>query len=369
MHNRLLVIGRNLYLNAPYMAYIERELSHLGFVEEIRTIPEASNELVETLQSLMQKEGAIVIVANKNAFTPVSKIVATMIDDTLVLKEDLLIPSKSEIYDDNSFLVRYGPCRINVVRAEPGKTLPMLLVEPREREGLFHLFDMDEESAMTLLRPLAKSHNIEVHATLLVPGWLQMECVSRRYGEMGHFLKSAAQLFEGRIVESTNIFAYLVHRFTIAKKSVTFAESCTGGRVAARLTAEPGSSNIFRGSLVTYANALKAGWLGVEKETLERFGAVSEQCVEEMLKGALEVAQADYALAVSGIAGPGGGTPEKPVGTVYIGAMGPDRTFIERLHFEGDRNYIQTQSVYYAYKLLFKTASEILLDKNLPQNP
>jgi len=360
MHNRLVIIGRNLYLNQPFMDYIERDLGHLGFLEQITKVPETSSDLVTLLQQQIETGGNLIVITNRSAFTPVSKLLATMIDDTLILKENMLIPSKSEIYDDNSFLVQHEGCVINVVQAEPGKTLPMFLIEHREKEGVVHLFDIDEESAMVLLDPLAKSHEIDIVQTTLTPGWIQVECVSKKYGQLGHFLESVHQLLEGKVVESTNIFAYLIHRFTQRQKTVTFAESCTGGLIAAQLTSEPGSSNIFRGSLVTYANAIKAGWLGVEKEVLETYGAVSEQCVDQMLKGALEIAQADYALAVSGIAGPGGGSRQKPVGTVFIGAKSDTRTIVEELHFEGDRNYIQKQSMLYAYKLLFRVAADDL---------
>ena len=360
MKNRLVVVGETLYLNAPFMEYVERELGHLGFVEQVTKIPEASSETVTILQREIVREGNLVIVTSRSAFTPVAKLLATIIDDTLILKENMLIPSKSEIYDDQSFLVQHGGCAINVVQAEPGRTLPMFLVEHREKEGVIHLFDIDEESAKVLLDPLATSHEVDIVPTPLTQGWLQVECTSRKYGQLGNFLKGVKQLLPEKVIESTNVWAYLIHRLSKAGKTVTFAESCTGGRIAARLTSEPGSSTIFRGSLVTYSNALKAGWLGVEKEVLEKFGAVSEPCVEQMLAGAKEIASADYALAVSGIAGPGGGTPSKPVGTVFIGAKSDTHTIVERLFFEGDRNYIQEQSMLYAYKLLFRVAAEEL---------
>ncbi|BDY13789.1 CinA family protein [Hydrogenimonas cancrithermarum] len=360
MKNRLVIIGKNLYLNSPFMEYIERELGHLGFLEQIIKLPETSSETVSLLQKQIQMDGNLVIVANKSAFTPISKLLATMIDDTLILKENLLIPSKSDIYDDNSFLVHHNGCTINIALAEPGHTLPMFLIEHSEKEGMLHLFKMDEESAGVLLEPLAKTHEIEISFTTLTPGWIQVECISKKYGQLDNFLKSVKQLLGPKVVESTNIFAYLIHKLSHAGKTVTFAESCTGGLIAAQLTSEPGSSTIFGGSLVTYSNRLKAGWLGVEKEVLEKFGAVSEACVKQMLTGAKEIAQADYALAVSGIAGPGGGTPQKPVGTVFIGAKSDTQTIVEELHFDGDRNYIQKQSMLYAYKLLFHVAEEDL---------
>lgn len=110
------------------------------------------------------------------------------------------------------------------------------------------------------------------------------------------------------------------------QKTLALAESCTGGLLAAHLTAIAGTSQYFLGSLVTYSNALKERILGVSPETLETKGAVSQETVVEMLQGLFKVTGADYGIAVSGIAGPTGGTPEKPVGTVWyaIGVRGKE---------------------------------------------
>ena len=98
------------------------------------------------------------------------------------------------------------------------------------------------------------------------------------------------------------------------------AESCTAGSVAAAITAVAGSSQFFKGGIIAYSNEIKESLLGVNHETLETHGAVSEETVIEMVKGAMKAMKTDCAVATSGIAGPGGGTPEKPVGTVWIAA-------------------------------------------------
>lgn len=140
-----------------------------------------------------------------------------------------------------------------------------------------------------------------------------------------------------------------------AGRKVVVAESCTGGLVASALTAVPGSSAVFDRGFVTYSNAAKQDLLGVSEEVIEALGAVSVACVYEMARGALERSDADVAVAISGIAGPGGGTEQKPVGTVVFARAikgEADPTAEERL-FEGeDRAGVRRQATLCALDLL-----------------
>jgi nicotinamide-nucleotide amidase len=130
-------------------------------------------------------------------------------------------------------------------------------------------------------------------------------------------------------------------------KTFGTAESCTGGYIAHLITRIPGSSAYYPGSVVSYSYDLKNGLLGVQKETLEKEGAVSERAVIEMAQGALKTLGVDVSLSVSGIAGPGGGTPDKPVGTVWMAVADKDRVVTQRHTFWRDREKnIQLTSVY-----------------------
>ena len=138
-------------------------------------------------------------------------------------------------------------------------------------------------------------------------------------------------------------------RLLARKAMLASAESCTGGWVSQELTAIAGSSAWFERGFVTYSNAAKEEMLGVSAETLARHGAVSEQVAKEMARGALTHSHASLALAVTGVAGPSGGSAEKPVGTVcfaWAGAGLPERA--ETRRFAGDRESIRRQSVEYA---------------------
>lgn len=119
--------------------------------------------------------------------------------------------------------------------------------------------------------------------------------------------------------------------------SIGTAESCTGGYIAHLITSVAGSSRYFKGSVVSYSNDIKSSILKVKESTLEQFGAVSEQTVSEMLDGALQQLKVDIAIAVSGVAGPDGGTPEKPVGTVFIGIASKEKKIIKMLSFTNNR--------------------------------
>lgn len=130
------------------------------------------------------------------------------------------------------------------------------------------------------------------------------------------------------------------------------AESCTGGLVGHLITNVSGSSNYYRGGVVSYANEAKVSLLGVHPQTLEKYGAVSEQTVVQMARGVREAFQADIGIAVSGIAGPTGGTPEKPVGTVWIGLSAANGEFARHFLWSGDRISIKEQSAQAALDLL-----------------
>lgn len=147
------------------------------------------------------------------------------------------------------------------------------------------------------------------------------------------------------------LFEYLIkNQITVAT-----AESCTGGNISAEFVAYSGISEIFVAGLCTYHNDAKENILGVKKETLEKFGAVSEECAREMLMGARKVTGAMASVCTTGIAGPGGGNDKKPVGLVYVGASYKDKIEIVKCNFSGNRSEVIEQAKKFALKLLYKT--------------
>ncbi len=138
---------------------------------------------------------------------------------------------------------------------------------------------------------------------------------------------------------------YRVARLFIKKKwSLAVAESCTGGLITHSLTNVPGSSRYLRGGLIAYANDIKQRILKVRPGTIKRHGAVSQETVLEMALGMRRLSRSDAALAVTGIAGPGGGTPTKPVGTVFIACSAGRHLYFKKFHFSGGRRAIKEKA-------------------------
>lgn len=146
--------------------------------------------------------------------------------------------------------------------------------------------------------------------------------------------------------EDKPIAQVVLEMLTKEGQTIATVESCTGGMIGQVITGVPGSSGSYFGGFVTYTNAMKTCCVRVEQSVLDRCGAVSRECCEQMARGGREAAGADYALAVTGIAGPSGGTAEKPVGTVWIGAAGPGcKLDVRRFLFTGDREQIRRRTV------------------------
>lgn len=148
----------------------------------------------------------------------------------------------------------------------------------------------------------------------------------------------------------------IVELYSARSLTCATAESCTGGGIGALITSVSGASEVFKGGIISYANEVKREVLGVSQEILDAFGAVSSECAKAMAVGARKVIGADVAVAVTGIAGPGGGTKEKPVGLVYFGVSSSKGEKTARKVFSGTREEIRIATQEYALALLAEAA-------------
>lgn len=185
-----------------------------------------------------------------------------------------------------------------------------------------------EEAAKDLIKPVSKE-------------------IKRRFGKYIYSTK-----------EKITLEMSVVNLLEKNELTISTAESCTGGLLAGRLINVPGVSDVYKEGFITYTNKAKRKTLGVNKSTLKKYGAVSEQTAKEMAVGAALAADTDISISVTGIAGPGGGTNEKPVGLVYVGVCIKDIVHVEEFRFSGDRANVREQTVISALGLLRKCILE-----------
>lgn len=360
MKLRLLFIGNKFIYNSALREYIIRKVSQkYDFVDSITFFKESDNSLFLYIEDELNQSNNLIIVTTSRNYSTIGRVICTVTSDKQILKDGMLIPSKCSIFEDRSYLLEYKNSSVNVLHIDEMQKFPDLLIYHEDTSATLHLFDEDENSANALLMPLAQTYDVKIELVTLVEGWIVVNITSKKYGNISKFISFAKQLLAKKVIASSCIFGYIIDRLNTFNKKVAFAESCTGGLLTYYFTKNNGASKVLNGSLITYSNELKENWLGVEAKLIEQNGAVSAEVVSAMSEGAMNVSSADYTIAISGIAGEGGGTKEKPVGTVYVGVRNKKEHIELRLNLSGDRNYIQEQSVFFAVKTLILMNKEI----------
>lgn len=219
-----------------------------------------------------------------------------------------------------------------------------------------------ESAIADALGPLAR--NPEGVGLAYLPGWegvdLRLTSRGRNAADAAAALQRAGDALLGVVAHATygegdtDLAAVVLDLLRERDMMIAVAESCTGGMLGARLTAIPGSSDVVLGGVIAYANGIKERLLDVETETLGAHGAVSEETAREMAEGAARLTAADVAVSITGIAGPGGGSPEKPVGTVCFGLFVEGRVSSTRAVMVGDRDEIRRRAAQAALNLVRK---------------
>lgn len=364
MKHLLLLVGDELKTNLQFQQYILRAYKDSFFeLSEIIFSSKTDPNLPLLLNKLTKEYEYLSIFASIESFTLINKLISTLSEDLLVLKDDMLLPSKVQTYQPNSYVMNLKDCSVNVLRVQEGEKLPNIIHFDKKQSSSFHIIGVDKESFDLLISSTKQAHEVQTTTTTLVDGWIKVDVYAKDFGNVNSFLQEINQLFFGKVFIGKDPFLHIVNSLQKHQKTISFAESCTGGLIASSITSISGSSEVFEGSLVTYSNRIKNIWLGVDNETLQSRGAVSEATIKQMLEGTLKASSSDFALAVSGIAGPNGGSKEKPVGTVFIGASNQQgEAYIERVQLKGDRKYIQMQTLFCAYKLLFNLAPKVFLE-------
>jgi len=358
MKLHVIFIGNKFVYNRSLKEYILRKIENeTGFVDSVTYYKSSDNSLFLYLEEQLNSEDRFIIITSKKNFSTIGKLISTATSDNQVVKDGMLVPQKASLFEKRSYLLEYKKAVVNVLQIDAGEEMPLLLLSSQETQATVHVFQEEKETLLSILLPIAQMYEVTFDVTTLVEGWMRIDISSKRYGEISKFIHGAKRLLPKKLIASADIISYIIEKLSKQGKKVSFAESCSGGLLAYKFTQVNGASRILEGSLLTYSNDLKENWLGVSHEILIAHGAVSREVVSEMSEGAMNVSHADYTLSISGIAGDGGGTEEKSVGTVYIGVRSQEKNEEKHLHFRGDRNYVQEQSALYAVKML------LLIDK------
>jgi len=398
-----LCIGQTLNTNVQWMS---KELVKVGAnIDYHLTIKDDKAEIIKAIEFLKSSSDVILVTGGLGPTHDdiTKKVLIEYFDDKLALNEKVLADLKEYFKTrGRDFLERHYeqaimPSRCKIIENKVGTAQGMLFQGdgfellsmpgvPREMQYI-----MSNNFIEYIENRIKKNnHNVIVYRTLRTAG-VPESTLADLIGEVG-FLNGASLAFLpsyagvklrigtnsenfdnakieldklekfimdrcGKYIYSNsdeNLENYLASLLLENKKTISGAESCTGGLFGAKITAMPGSSSYFNGSAVTYSNNAKIDILGVRKETISNFGAVSEECAKEMAIGSREKYKTDYAISITGIAGPDGGSESKPVGTIWIGLSSSNDTYAKKFVFTKDREVNRELSVHNAINLLVK---------------
>ena len=376
-------------------AHISKALNSLGIkVTRMISIGDDHNDIIESLSEELKRNDIVVVTGGlgptkdditKKALSDLSRATGTKTDATqLQIIHDILSSRGLDILDINRAQAdvpdtcevipnRLGTAPIMVFRFDENRfghksTLYSLPGVPFEALGalndimddikasygiasIYHktvmTYGMAESALSKLIEPWENSLPSEIHLAYL-PN--PLTGVRLRFSVYGITAEEAEVMVEKEIAalrtllgdviwseEDDRFETYIGRMLTESGKTISCAESCTGGLISELFTSVPGSSGYFLGSVTSYANSVKTGILGVCEETIAKYGAVSSECVKEMAEGIRRITGSDFSVATSGIAGPGGGSPEKPVGLVWIAVSSENGTETFSHTYKNDR--------------------------------
>lgn len=377
-----ILLGQILDTNSKYIA---ASLTELGVeVVEMLSIPDKREEIYETVDYAMQEADLIIVTGGlgptKDDMT--KKVLAEYFGSRLVMNEEVmgwlkdLLGGRGIALNENNRSQAILPDNCRVLRNYKGtasgmwfergwKSLISLPGVPFEMEHLMETYVIPDLKVkyphLQLKFRMLKVYDIPESelaqrldewedalpdglqlAYLPSPGFVKLRLTAKgesvkRLPEYYESLKAALSGLSYTEGEEGALEKLFGQTFLDKGVTISTAESCTGGYIAHLITSVPGSSGYFKGSVVSYANEVKIKVLGVNPADIEREGVVSETVVIQMAAGVKKLLGTDYAVSTSGIAGPDGGTPEKPVGTVWIGVATPDKTFARKFVFSFTR--------------------------------
>lgn len=384
--------------------YIVAKLEQLGLSPSFRTIVSDEEEVLSVaLQNSVKRADLCFVIGGLGPTEDdrTREVLARVLDKKLVLNETILnlirqrfahrgleMPSinikQAKIIEGAEVLVNHHGTAPGQWLEEKGKIIVLLPGPPQELKPMFEkyvlprlekwrvyqvvrvklkLTGITESQIEEKIKDLYSTASHCRITTLAYPGQIEIHLSSyssRSQEEAHEKVNQMAEKLTKRLkpylfsTHGESLEEVVGHLLRRRRETLAVAESCTGGLLGHRLTNVPGSSNYFRLGVVVYSNEAKIQLLGVSTESLSKYGAVSEEVALEMAQGARKLAQTDHALAITGIAGPGGSTPTKPVGLVYTSRVGKNDSQVLKNQFHGSRELIKFQSSQKALEMLWR---------------
>ena len=326
----IIFIGATIYTDMVQRAYLERIYPYVKDAKRVYRFPTFQEDLIDLIFEIF-----------KNSKEPTALFILDKYYDLVV--NELKKKNIKAIEKDDSIIFTNGSVLI-AKKVELFNKLPTPITISNRNVGTFKLFG--EEKKLLEIEDALQSHAI---IRKVLPTWYHLE-IQDKEGE--EILVNLASKLDVKVLPISSVRTSLIEYLAQKCKTISFAESCTGGLLASKFTAISGASKVIHGSMVTYSNDIKIKWLNVKKETIQKYGAVSKECVSEMLDGIQKAAESNISVAISGIAGPTGGSSDKPVGTVYIGIKNENKKEIVKYNFLGDRGFVQEQAARKAIEMI-----------------
>jgi len=335
--NNIIYIGASLYMDPVQNRYLARQFPYIIKAEVVERYPTYTKDIEKNIIELVKQidKDSVIFVLDRYSNKLNNKLQQLGLEAT---------------NKENGTIYTIGSRVLIVKRVSLFHKLPTPIFTRGRNVSTFKVFG----SEMDLLSLEEKLHDHAI-ITRILPTWYSID-INDSKGEKT--LVDIAKKHNLHIVPIRSVREALIEYLSSKNKTLSFAESCTGGKIVAKFIEKEGASKIISGSMVTYSNEIKVKWLNVKESTINVYGAVSKECVSEMLDGIQKASNSNIAVAVSGIAGPSGATENKNVGTVYIGIKNGETKEIIEFNFQGDRNFIQEQAVRRAIEMILFSEKE-----------
>ena len=335
--DNIVFVGASLYMDTVQYSYLERQFPYITKAQIIEKYPSYTKNIITNIIELVKKlnRDTVIFVLDRYSNKLNKQLQNLQLETTI---------------KDNGTIYQIDKSVIIVKSVSLFHKLPTPLFTKDRNVSSFKAFGNEMDL-------LALEEKLNEHAiiTRILPSWYNIDIIDSS-GEK--ILVDLSKKLDIKFLPIKSVRKALIEYLSAKGKTISFAESCTGGKIVAKFIEKDGASKIIAGSMVAYSNEIKKKWLGVEESILNVYGAVSKECVSQMLDGIQEQTNSDIAIAVSGIAGPSGESETKNVGDIFIGIKNGHSKEILEFHFKGDRNFIQEQAIRRAIEMILNSEKE-----------